>query len=121
MLSWLRKRRAESRRRLEIRELSWNGYDEAAPGEETRFQAEVIAALKRDPGVRELEFVRGTAESYFRGYLNTGSEFYIYSGEAELDTINFERWDYDSREDLMAAFLSEAVKAKSNITMEADT
>jgi len=94
-------------------EASWEGYTTRDANGITRFQSELLAELRQDPGVLACELVRGKNESYYKGNLaRGGQEFYIYEDEAGSSKGTYERWAYDSRQQLTEDFLSRAREGK---------
>ena len=105
MFRWLKRRREYQDNLFQ----SWSGYDEAGSDGRTIFQKEVLSSLQTDPGVESVEFVHGRHERYYLGHLvNSGMKFFVYEDGAELEDIRYERWDYETRQELVVQFLCKA-------------
>lgn len=105
MIAWWRKRREY----LDNHNQSWAGYDSVGPDGRTIFQNEVLSSLRAGGAVKSVEFIQGKTEGYYRGHLfNSDVEFFIYEDGAELRDIRYERWDYETRQELVKQFLCKA-------------
>jgi hypothetical protein len=113
MISWLLSKIDIYRRRRAEHEASWSGFDIQRADGTTGFQAQLIDALRQEPGVAHVELVKGDKENFYKGSLATANvEFYIYEDEAQLAKVVYERWAYDSRKQLVDDFLQNARKAQ---------
>lgn len=109
MIGWLIKKIRQAKIWRAMHDASWVGFDIAGSDGITAFQSEILESLKGNPGISSVELVRGQKENYYRGLLSTSeAEFFIYSDEAELAGNVYERWGFDSRQELVKEFLTNA-------------